>query len=363
MKFSKHKLCVVALTVALAGPVFAGAELKTFAEFNDTRPGNITITPDNRVIVTQQPLDSPSLRVVEVLEDGSKVPFPTPDWADGPEAGETGFAATIGIDTDSNGIVWVLDMGAEGVVPKFVGWDTTKNTLHKIIEIPSEVTVATSFLQDFAIDEKNGNLIIADMTFTAPASAMQPAFVIVDMETGEARRVLQSSDALMPVERDVVIDGKLMGFKDGEGNTQPWHLAMNAISIDPAFEFVYFGAINGEEIFRIPAAALADETLDDAALATQIEVYGKKGPNDGFIVDEQGRVFSGDTTRNAVTVSTGDEIEIFAQDDTRLRWPDGFAFAPDGTLFIVANQLNTHPALNAGENGSDNRYFILTTRP
>jgi sugar lactone lactonase YvrE len=167
----------------------------------------------------------------------------------------------------------------------------------------------------------------------------------------------------MPSDEDVLIDGNLVGFKDADGNATPWHLSMNAIAIDPTFKYVYFGTMNGRDIWRIPAVALADETLDDAALAGQIERYGDKAPNDGFIVDGQGRIFSGDVTRNAVTVSTPDSFEVFAQDDTLLRWPDGFAFAPDGTMYIVANQLHTHPALNMGEDGSDHRYFILTTKP
>ncbi|MNJ40622.1 hypothetical protein D3C77_355220 [compost metagenome] len=72
---------------------------------------------------------------------------------------------------------------------------------------------------------------------------------------------------------------------------------MNAISIDPPFGNVYFGAMNGREVQRIPAAALTDDTLDDAALVAQIARYGEKGPNDGFIIDGEGRVFSGDATR------------------------------------------------------------------
>lgn len=36
------------------------------------------------------------------------------------------------------------------------------------------------------------------------------------------------------------------------------------------------------------------------ALAAQIERYGEKGLNDGFFVDGQGRIFSGEVLRNAV---------------------------------------------------------------
>ncbi|SFG83032.1 L-dopachrome tautomerase-related protein [Neptunomonas qingdaonensis] len=365
MPFSKLKIAatLAALVLNTISVSVAAQELSTYAKISDTRPGNITITSDNRVIITQQPLDGPSLRVVEVKPDGSKVPFPTLDWADGPEKGKVGITATIGITTASNDVVWILDMGGTNTPAQLVAWDSKADRLHKVIEIPASVKQPISFLQDFVLDEKHGKIYIADMTFTAPASAMKPAFVVVDIETGQARRVLEADSHLMPVEHDVMINGALMGFKAEDGTTQPWHLAMNAIAIDPAFEYVYFGSMNSTDVFRIATAALADEALDDAALTTQIERYADKRPNDGFIVDAESRVVSGDIETSAITRSGPKGLEILAQDDKRLRWPDGFAFGPDGTLYITANQLNTHPALNGGVDSSDKEYFILTLKP
>jgi hypothetical protein len=48
--------------------------------------------------------------------------------------------------------------------------------------------------------------------------------------------------------------------------------------------------MNGRDIWSIPAAALADASQDDTALAAQITRYAEKGPNDGFIIDGEGRV-------------------------------------------------------------------------
>lgn len=364
-KLTSSTLALFAATtfVALFAMPTVAKELTTYAKINDTRPGNIAVTSSGRVIITQQPLDGPTIRVVEVLADGTKVPFPTLDWADGPEIGDVGITATIGIMADSNDVVWMLDMGGPDTPAQFVAWDTTKNELHKTIEIPADVILPISFLQDFAFDEKNGQLIIADMTFTAPGSATKPAFIVVDIETGNARRILQQAPALMPVDHDVVIGGSLVGFKTEDGTPKAWELGLNPISIDPNFEFVYFGTVNGSEVFRIPAASLANATLDDAALSAQIEHYADKRPSDGFIVDGQGRVYSGDVEASAIGVATPEGYEVIAQDDTLLSWPDGFAFGPDGTLYITQNQLHKHPALNEGVDGSDKNYHILTIKP
>ncbi len=123
-------------------------KLETVAEFTDSRPGNVTVTSEGRIIVSMQPLDGPKFRVVEVLADGTKQPFPTTDWADGPENGKVGMTAVIGVDTDSNDIVWMLDMGGKDSPAKLVGWNSVKNTLHATIEITPSAMVENSFLGD-----------------------------------------------------------------------------------------------------------------------------------------------------------------------------------------------------------------------
>ena len=85
----------------------ASNDIEVVAQLTQTRPRNLTITPNGRMILSQQPLDAPELRVVEVMANGELQPFPTLDWADGPEKGDLGFAAVIGVHTSTDGIVWI----------------------------------------------------------------------------------------------------------------------------------------------------------------------------------------------------------------------------------------------------------------
>lgn len=354
-----------------AASAWSHATLSTFAEYSDTRPGNITFTPEGRLIMSQQPLDAPALRVVEITQDGKRVPFPTLDWADGPAEGEVGIASIIGVHSDRQGVVWMLDMGSQDSAPKLVGWDTRSDSLKKVIPLGGDSVLPISFLQDFVIDERRGKIYIADMTFTAPASHMKPAFVVVDIASGKTRRVLQSDERLIPVAHDMVINGRLMAAKgdgDGEGEQsgepKPWYLGFNAIAFDPAEDVVYFGGVNGSDIYRLPAAELADDTATQAELSRAITHYATKRPNDGFIFDaSRGGIIAGDAEHNALTFSSPEGMSFIAQDDERLRWPDGFAFAPDGSLYLTTNQLNAHPALNQGVDGSDKPYYLLKLTP
>ena len=143
------------------------------------RPGNPSITPDGRLLLSVHPLDHPSTKVIELSVTGNQTPYPTMKYAQG---NDSLFKAVIAIRTDDNGVAWILDLATHTVT----GWDTRNETLVKTIEIPDSVLKPTSFLQDFALDQKRQRIIIADMTQNDLKSEAIPAFVTVDLNTGRS---------------------------------------------------------------------------------------------------------------------------------------------------------------------------------
>lgn len=354
------KTFVVAATLMLAGVAQAGSNIEVVAELNGTRPGNPTVTPAGRILFSQQPLDAPELRVVELMKDGSLKPFPNGDWADGPEKGEVGFSSVIGIDTTEDGIVYILDMGSEKAPAQIVAWDSVNNRLVQNIAIDKSATVANSFLQDFALDTKRNKMYIADTTLGNLVGESKSAFVVVDLETGKSRRVLEANPALMSPEYKLVINGSTMGAKREDGTKEPLYLGVNPITIDGDNEWVYFGTVNGSKIYRIPASNLADEAATAESQAAAIEFYSEKRPSDGMIMGPDGYIYVGDVEKNAVAVSKKGEYRIIAQDKKLLDWADGFSVdKKNGYLYVTQNQLHLHPALNEGEEGSTKPYHIV----
>lgn len=195
-----------AASLMLAGTLQASSTIEVVAELNGIRPGNLTVTPAGRILFSQQPLDGPELRVVELMKDGSLQPFPNQDWADGPEKGEVGFSSVICINTTEDGIVYILDMGSETAPAQIVSWDSINNHLVKNIEIEKSAIVTNSFLQDFALDTKRNKMYIADTTLGNLVGESKSAFVVVDLTTGKSRRVLEANPALMSPEYKLVIN-------------------------------------------------------------------------------------------------------------------------------------------------------------
>ncbi|MDG3088567.1 L-dopachrome tautomerase-related protein [Vibrio hannami] len=338
----------------------ATGNLEVVAKLDGTRPGNPTVTPEGRIILSMQPLDAPEFRVVELMANGDLKPFPTVDWADGPEKGKVGLASVIGVDTTADGVVYILDMGSQTTPAQIVAWDSVNNKLVKAIEIDKSVTVANSFLQDFALDTKRNMMYIADTTLGNLVGESKSAFVVVDLETGKARRVLESQAELMSPEHKVVINGSVMGTKRKDGSKEALYLGLNPITIDEQNEWVYFGTVNGDKVYRIPAAVLADEKASVKKQADSIEYFSNKKPSDGMMIGPKGNIYVGDLEKNAIAVSNQDGYRILAQDKKLLDWADGFSIdKKNGYLYMTQNQLHLHPALNEGEEGSSKPYHIL----
>lgn len=290
---------------------------ETVASFQEGRPGNPSITPDGRILVSLHPFDKPKTKIVEVYKDGSMKLYPNASFADGDNSQ---LKAVIAIRTDNQGVAWILDFAEK----RLYGWDTRAEKMVKTIDIPKEVLLEKSFLQDFALDQKRHRIIIADMTQIDLKSAPSPAFIVVDLKSGAARRLAQNHSALMP---------------EKQGG-----LALNPITIDPAYQWVYFGAVHGHTLYRAPAAA-----FDSADLVNKIEKYGPKPDSDGISVDKAGNVYITDIESHAIGVTNKKGYRVIAKIPEGQSWPDGMSFGPDNYLYITVNQLDRSAALNQGE--------------
>ncbi|UAL41566.1 hypothetical protein K8B83_11640 [Shewanella inventionis] len=354
----KKMTTLFAVATAFICSTTQAAEFEVVAKFDGTRPGNVTVTEQGRTFLSMQPLDGPEFRVVELLKDGSTVPFPTVDWADGPAKGEVGLSSVIGIDSTVDGVVWILDMGSADAAAQIVAWDTVNNKLFKRIEISKNAMVANSFLQDFVIDTQRQQIYIADTSLGNLYGEPAPAFVVVDLASGKARRVLQSNKALLSPKHDVIIDDSLLAAKREDGSVDTLYLNLNPITIDAQQQWVYFGTVNGSAVYRIAAAALANDKLTDKELANKIEFYSEKRPSDGMIIDKNNNIYVGDVERNAIGIIGQAGYKVFAQDDTLLSWADGFSIQ-GGYLYVTQNSLHLNPALNAGEEGAAKPFHLL----
>lgn len=305
---------------------------ETVFSSQDIRPGNLAVTSNGRLFVTMNPLVAPTTKVFELNKNGKNVSYPNDEYATGINSI---LKAVIGIRADSKDNLWLLDMGAK----QFVVWDTKNEKLVRTIKIPADVVKPASFLQDFIIDEKHNRVIIADMTQGDLKSAPEPAFIVINTENGEAKRMAQSHPSMMPETKG--------GF------------ALNPIAIDPNFNYVYFGALNGRTIYRVASSSFNDEET----LKNGIEKFGNKSFSDGIEVDADENVYITNIEKTEIGVFNKKEgFKTLATLPEGQSWPDGLYVAKDGYVYGTVDQLNRTAALNNGEDVSTGPYLVVKTK-
>ncbi|MEM7670687.1 MAG: L-dopachrome tautomerase-related protein, partial [Pseudomonadota bacterium] len=240
---------LLSIFLSAASPTSDVPKLEVVAAL-DQGPGNVAVTPDGRIILSMHQFYDPDIRVMELMEDGSLVPFPNEAWAGPRGADGQGLTAVLGLRSDRNGIVWMLDNGAGQDQARVVGWDTTTDTLHKVVDVPDSVSIETSFHNDLALDQQRPLAYIADIG---------GALVVLNLDTGEGKRLLQGHESTSADDIDFVVRGELLMSPEGEAV----RTGMNPITISPDNVYVYFGAMTGDTIYRVPTAVLANPNADD----------------------------------------------------------------------------------------------------
>ena len=206
-------------------------------------PGNVTVTGSGRIVMSQHQFYEPNYSVVERRGDGSLAPFPNKELNDRQVRSDLTLDSVLGIRTGPDGVVWMLDNGMRsGVTPKLVGWDTKADKLSRVIYLPLPIAPKDAFVNDFTVDSRHNRIFIVD-----PAGGANAAFIVVDLETGAARRVLEGHPSVVPEKVDLIIDGRPIQVKDAAGNLVRPRIGVNPVTEDLQNEWVYFGPMHGSK--------------------------------------------------------------------------------------------------------------------
>lgn len=319
----------------------------------DKGPGNVTATEDGRVIMSLHQFYQPEYTVMEYKEK-ELVPFPNKELTATYSKADLKLDSVLGIRS-ANGIVWLLDNGMRsGVTPKLVGWDIKTNKLHRVIELPEPITHKDSFVNDFAVDTKHNHIFISD-----PAGGVNAGLIVIDLNTGTAKRVLEGQKSVLPENVDLIIDKTPIQLKDKSGNLSRPHIGVNPITEDLNNEWVYFGPMHGLSLYRVKAEDLANKSLSKNELADRVERYSDKPISDGISIDKDGNIYLGELAENAIGIISKDRKYRRLFQSPKLSWVDSFSFGKEGNLYAVVNRLHQSATLNGGELAAKPPFYLL----
>jgi sugar lactone lactonase YvrE len=294
----------------------------------------VAVSPTGRLFVNYPRWsDDVPISVAEIV-DGKPVPFPDRGW----NRWENGMdvkahhVCVQSVTFDDQGLLWILDPANPkfgGVVAggvKLTRVDLATKAMRSWF-FDEAAAPSNSYLNDVRVDT---NTRTAYMTDSGAG-----AFVVLDLETGEARRVLADHPSTRAEPIDITIEGK--AWKRG-GQTPQVHA--DGIGLSPDRAWVYYQALTGRTMYRVPTAALRDASLSAEDLASRVERVAESGVSDGLIFDAAGHLYLSSLEENAVNrLTPAHERELVFRDE-RLRWPDSFALGPDGWIYVTTAQIH-----------------------
>lgn len=297
----------------------------------DLPPGNIAVSPEGRIFFSFHPEAHPSTKIAELV-DGKPVPYPSEDYQHS-RKGQPFFETVLSLRVDRLGRLWTLDNANHGLgQPRLLGFDLQSNTLVHQFDFGSECAPLGSHLNDFQVAPDGKTIYIAD----ASIFGKSPAIVVYEVEQKRCRRLLEQAPSVMPDPYIPVVQGRTM-LVFGIFAIRP---GVDSIALDTAGEWLYHAAVTAEAMYRVRAADLLDPKLSAAELEGRVELYAPKTMSDGITIDQDGNLYLSDPEHDSVVMLGPDRKLQTLVRDTRLRWPDGFSFGPDGWLYVTCSALH-----------------------
>jgi sugar lactone lactonase YvrE len=334
-------------------PSMSGEVLETVVDL-DYPPGNIAVSEGGRIFFTLHPDGRPPTKVHELV-GGEPVPYPNLEYQSETD-GIPYFQSILAIRIDRQNRLWVLDFAEFGRgTPRISAFDLATNELVHTYDFPPEVAGLASMLNDFQVSPDGGTIYIAE---TSPL-VHSPALIVYDVNARESRRLLSEHESVLPQNYVIQAPGRDMIIY-GIYNMR---IGVDSIALDRKGEWLYYGSVTGDTLYRIKAADLSDASLTYGDLAGRVEAFADKTLSDGITTDVEGNVYLSDMENSAIHIVTPErELKTLIKDE-RLRWPDGFSFGPGGDLYVTCSSLQNVLFVGSGEMRANAPYQIYRFSP
>ncbi|MFZ4765182.1 MAG: L-dopachrome tautomerase-related protein [Roseimicrobium sp.] len=308
-------------------------------------PAALTVTPEGGYLLGLSFEGEPQNRVIAINRSGESSPFPTTKISQADPEEALVLDAVEGLQSMDNGMVWMLDNGRRTeLAPKVIAWDVKRARLHRVFPLTQPATVAGSLLVEMAVATDQAFVYLAD-----PAAGADAALIVLDTNTGLARRVLQGHPSVVPVAGlELTINGAPVETKRLDGKPSMPKGGVGPLALDRKGEWLYFGPVRSHRLYRIKTASLRDAVCSGDELAGQVEEYSEKPVCDGITLDSKGNIYISDLAAKAIgMIAVGSKEYRTLATDTRFLWPDGLCFDADGRLCFFTDAHKASPQMEA----------------
>eukprot|EP00127_Corallochytrium_limacisporum_P006504 Clim_evm35s229 gene=Clim_evmTU35s229 len=337
--------------------------MEIYATLQDSPPGNIAAAANGRVFYTYHPeFESKApAKVAEWIEEaGHWVPFPDAKWQ------TDKFVSVLSVRVDQQNRLWCLDFAQHGILgtPHIYAFDVSGpagsgGELVHTYTFPATVASFGSMLNDFAVEPKGRYIYIADTSVVSG----NPAIVTYDTHEKRSWRCLEGhpsvrAELYLPKVNDRPVKLDILG------DLMPIRPHVDSIVLDAKGEYLYYGPVAHERLFRIHASSLQNQGhCSSREVSYDIEDYAAKTISDGLSIDDANNIYvtSFEHDRIDVILSKDRTLLTLVRDPELIRWPDGLSFGKDGWLYFTSSCI--HFSFWGDEISTKGPFHILRIKP
>lgn len=321
------------------GDTQAQSKLELVASFPDRQVTGVTVSPGKRVFVCfPYWSDQYQGAVAEILPAGQVKAYPDDRWnawrLNSDLDPRSYFICAQSVVADDQSRLWVLDpaapkfLGPLAAGPKLVQIDLSTDAVTRVYHFPPGITPPGSYLNDVRIDTNRNTAYITDSGLGA--------IIVVNLSDGSARRCLANHHSTKAHNITPVIGGR--PWRTETGKVPQIH--SDGIALSPAGDYLYYHALTGYHLYRVPTQALHTLADQSELLAATVEDLGPDVVCDGMLMNSAGQLYLTALEQNAIVKRTRKgELRTIVHSDL-LRWPDTLTMSPDGYLYITVSQIH-----------------------
>lgn len=287
----------------------------------------VAVTNEGRIFVNFPRWSSIPFSVAEIV-DSQLVPYPNIEWNSwgGSTPPENHFVCVQSVYTDKEGYLWILDPASiNGSVvvngAKLLKIDIQADSIIQIIYFNNAIAPSQSYLNDVRVDTEENVAYITDSGIGA--------LIVVDITTGQSRRLLQNHYSVKAENIQLIINGQTVNFV----------VHSDGLALSNDRSYLYYKALTGYNLYRIKTEKLTDTTLTNTELENEVEFVIEALPCDAMEFDDDSNLYFTAIQDNSIYYLTPElEFELAVTDD-RLKWPDSFCITPDDAIYVTSSRI------------------------
>ncbi len=305
-----------------------GVILETIAQ-SDKQWTGVAVSHSSRVFVNYPYWSSTVPVSVAEIVNGIPKAFPNMEWNQRKDT--LSFNAVQSVYVDAKDRLWILDTnnplfkGVKSGGPYLYQFDLEINKMILSYTFPNSCFKSNSYFNDVRVDTHNEVAYITD--------SGDGAIIVLDLTSKKARRLLDDHPSTESETDHLICD------------SVKWENTVHSdgIALSPKCDYLYYIALTGHTLYRIPTHALRNENLSKEELEAKVEKVRQIPATDGMLFDDLGNLYLGGLEDNSINRLNADgELEKVII-DYRIKWADSFAKDTLGNIYFTTSQIHLSP--------------------